>query len=86
VADNVAPGGGGFDDASGDTDIADSARSCCTFHDTIMAEEAAEVRYMAKKTKRSAGAVKKGGQGSGHQPEACRAPARTLGTTWGAVD
>jgi hypothetical protein len=37
-----------FDDASGDTGIADSSRSCCTFHDTIRAEEAAEVRYTAK--------------------------------------
>lgn len=39
---------GRFDDASGDTGIADSSRSCCTFHDTIRAEEAAEVRYTAK--------------------------------------
>jgi hypothetical protein len=40
--------GGGFDDASGDTGIADSSRSCCSFHDTIRAEVAAEVRYTAK--------------------------------------
>jgi hypothetical protein len=72
---------GGFDDD--DTDVVDSARSCCTFHDTIMAEEAAEVRYMAKKTKRSAGAVKKGGQGSGHHPgSVSSAGSDALGEWW----